>query len=100
MVTRETKPDKVKDAAILNDLAFYVGTSVFKRFKFLPNKGEIYNYQEKGSIGNVVMSKKVLNISFEDRECFCYKYAKKVSLIITDRRSSVRTGLKSSFIGK
>ena len=70
MKIHKTKQDKINNAAILNDLAFYVGTSVFKQFKFLSNKDQIYNYQEKGTIGNVVMSEKLLSIPYEDRECF------------------------------
>ena len=40
---KEVKPDKVKDASVLNDLTFYIGRLVFKRFKFLLNKNELYN---------------------------------------------------------
>ena len=47
---KEVKPDKVKDASVLNDLTFYIGRLVFKRFKFLPTKNELYNYKKKGSI--------------------------------------------------
>ena len=43
----EMKPDKVKDGAILNDLTFYIGGMVFRRFKFLPNKQELYNYEKR-----------------------------------------------------
>ena len=66
----EMKPDKVKDGAILNDLTFYIGTMVFKRFKFLPNKQELYNYKKKGTLGNVVMSEKVLNIPHHKQQLF------------------------------
>ena len=96
----EMKPDKVKDGAILNDLTFYIGTMVFKRFKFLPNKKELYNYKEKGTLGNVVMSEKILNIPHHNQQLFWTKFAKKASKIITEKRSSVRTSMKKTFIGK
>ena len=94
------KPDKVKDMAILNDLTFYINTMVFKRFKFLPNKQELYNYKQKGTLGNVVMSKKILNIPIHKQQLFWTKFAKKASKIITEKRSSVRTSMKKTFIGK
>ena len=59
------KSDKVKDAAILNDPAFYFGNSIIKRFKFLQNESEIYNSEQRESIGNMVISEKVLNIPIE-----------------------------------
>ena len=96
----EMKPDKVKDGAILNDLTFYIGTMVFKRFKFLPNKQELYNYKKKGALGNVVMSEKILNIPHHKQQLFWTKFAKKASKIITEKRSSVRTSMKKTFIGK
>ena len=43
---KEVKPDKVKDASVLNDLTFYIGRLVFKRFKFLPTKNELNNYKK------------------------------------------------------
>ena len=43
---KEVKPDKVKDSNVLNDLTFYIGRFVFKRFKFLPTKNELYNYKK------------------------------------------------------
>ena len=96
----EMKPDKVKDGAILNDLTFYIGGMVFKRFKFLPNKQELYNYKQKGTLGNVAMSEKVLNIPLHKQQYFWSKFAKKASKIITEKRSSVRTSMKKMFIGK
>ena len=56
---RHYKPDKIKDASIINDLIFYISTMIFKRFKFLSNKFDLYNYQQKGSIGYVMMSEKM-----------------------------------------
>ena len=64
------KPDKVKDGAILNDLTFYIGGMVFKRFKFLPNKQELYNYEKKGTLGNDAMSERVMNIPTHKQQYF------------------------------
>ena len=97
---KEVKPDKVKDANVLNDLTFYIGRFVFKRFKFLPTKNELYNYKKKGSIGSVVMSKKVLNIAEHEQEEWWCKYGKRTSAIITEKRSVVRTSLKKNFMSK
>ena len=97
---KEVKPDKVKDANVLNDLTFYIGRFVFKRFKFLPTKNELYNYKKKGSIGSVVMSKKVLNIAEHEQEEWWCKYGKRTSAIITEKRSVVRTTLKNNFMSK
>ena len=94
------KPDKVKDAAILNDLTFYIGSIVFRRFKFLPHEKELYSYEMKGTLGNVVMSQKVLNIPPNEQQMFWSKFAKKASNIITEKRSSVTTSMKKTFIGK
>ena len=73
---------------------------VFKRFKFLPNKQELYNYKQKGTLGNVAMSEKVLNIPPHKQQYFWSKFVKKASKIITEKRSSVRTSMKKVFIGK
>ena len=97
---RHYKPDKIKDAAVINDLIFYISTMIFRRYKFLSNKFELYNYQKKGSIGYVMMSDKCLNIIEDEKEEFWFKYARKVSSIITERRSSSRTCMKKAFIGK
>ena len=97
---KEVKPDKVKDASVLNDLTFIIGRLVFKRFKFLPTKNELFNYKKKGSIGNVVMSKKVLNIAEHKQEEWWCKYGKRTSAIITEKRSVVRTSLKKNFMSK
>ena len=97
---KEVKPDKVKDASVLNDLTFYIGRLVFKRFKFLPTKNELYNYKKKGSIRSVVMSKKVLNIAEHKQEEWWCKYGKRTSAIITEKRSVVRTSLKNNFMSK
>ena len=97
---KEVKPDKVKDASVLNDLTFIIGRLVFKRFKFLPTKNELFNYKKKGSIGNVVMSKKVLNIAEHKQEEWWCKYGKRTSAIITEKRSVVRTSLKNNFMSK
>ena len=97
---RHYKPDKIKDASIINDLIFYISTIIFKRFKFLSNKFDLYNYQQKGSIGYVMMSEKCLNIPVEEKEELWFKYARKVSTIISERRSSSRTCMKKAFIGK
>ena len=93
-------PDKIKDAAVINDLSFCIGTMIFKRFKFLSNKNDLYNYERKGSIGYVMMSEKCLNITEDNKEEFWFKYARKVSSIITEKRSSSRTCMKKGFIGK
>ena len=47
---KEVKPDKVTDASVLNDLTFYIGRLVFKRFKFLPSKSELYNYKKRDQL--------------------------------------------------
>ena len=44
---KKVKQDKVKDASVLNDLTFYIGRLVFKRFKFLPTKMN-YTTTKKG----------------------------------------------------
>ena len=72
---RHYKPDKIKDAAVINDLIFYISTMIFKRFKFLSNKFDLYNYETKGSIGYVMMSEKCLNIKEDEKEEFWFKYA-------------------------
>ena len=97
---RHYKPDKIKDAAVINDLIFYISTMIFRRYKFLSNKAELYNYQKKGTIGYVMMSDKCLNIVEDEKEEFWFKYARKVSSIITDKRSASRTCMKKEFIGK
>ena len=97
---KHNTPDKIKDAAVINDLSFCIGTMIFKRFKFLSNKNDLYNYERKGSIGYVMMSEKCLNIKEDNKEEFWFKYARKVSSIITEKRSSSRTCMKKGFIGK
>ena len=72
---RHYKPDKIKDAAVINDLIFYISTMIFKRFKFLSDKFNLYNYETKGSIGYVMMSEKCLNIKEDEKEEFWFKYA-------------------------
>ena len=47
-----------------------------------------------------MMSDKCLNIIEDEREEFWFKYARKVSSIITDKRSASRTCMKKEFIGK
>ena len=47
---RHYKPDKIKDTAVINDLIFYISTMIFKRFKFLSNKFELYNYKKRDQL--------------------------------------------------
>ena len=46
------------------------------------------------------MLEKVLNIPPHEQQLFWSKFAKKASNIITEKRSSVRTSMKKTFIGK
>ena len=43
---KHNTPDKIKDAAVIKDLIFYISTMIFKRFKFLSNKMDLYNYKK------------------------------------------------------
>ena len=47
-----------------------------------------------------MMSEKCLNIIEDEKEEFWFKYKQKVRTIITERRSSSRTCMKTAFIGK
>ena len=47
---KEVNPDKINDASVLNDLTFFIGRLVFKRFKFLLNKNELYNYKKRDQL--------------------------------------------------
>ena len=52
----EMKPDKVKDATILNDFTFYIGSVVFRLYNSYLIRKELYNHEKKGTLGHVVIS--------------------------------------------
>ena len=59
-----------------------------------------YTTTKKGINRKCGYVKKILNIAEDEQEEWWYKYGKRTSAIITEKRSVVRTTLKNNFISK